>query len=101
VCGDHDATGIAAQRALSTAIAERGGSFHRRAVGVADAPGARQASDLVRGQIRTSEDRGNAGHRGSRLDVDGLDDRMRVRRTEKHAIAMSGRLCRQRSCPCR
>jgi hypothetical protein len=52
--------------------------FHRRTVGVADAPGAGQAADLVRGKISAGVDCRDAGEGGGGRDVDALDQRVRM-----------------------
>ena len=76
--------------------------LHRRAVLGMDHPAADEIADLVGGQLLAGQHRDHARHFFGRLDVDLLDPRMRVRRTQEKAarLARPAR-CRRCIAPCR
>ena len=58
--------------------------LHRQPVLSGDTPAARQTADAGGLQILASDNGENIGHRQRRSNIDRLDVRMRVRRTNKH-----------------
>ncbi len=65
------------------------GLLHRRAVLAVDQPAAGQAADLGVGQVGASEDVQHAGRLQRRVELDGADARMRVRRAQEDGVGLA------------
>jgi hypothetical protein len=65
--------------------------LHRGAVGVVDEPAAGQPAHLAV-DVLAGEDARHAGHLRGRRGVDGLDRRMRMRRTQEHGVGLVGQV---------
>ena len=83
--GDHKGDRVADAAHLADRERGVGRLLHRRTVDVGDPPAARDAVDIVGGEVGAGEDGDDARHRGSRRGIDRLEVGMGVMRAQEHA----------------
>ena len=83
--GDDKGDRVADAAHLADGECGVGRLLHRRAVDIGDPPAARDAADIVGGEVGAGEDGDDARHRGSRRGIDRLEVGMGVWRAQEHA----------------